>query len=398
MGAIRPMLSRTGSFWLLGGLLSAFLFAASAPSPLYAVYQAQWHFSPLTLTTIYAVYAFGALTALLTTGRLSDHVGRRPVAALALMLQMCGMAAFIVAQDVEALFVGRIVQGVATGMGAGAISAWLIDLEPERRLASLVGGVAPVAGLAAGAVGAGLLVEYGPDPLHLVFWLLLAVYAVGMLAVAAMPDPVPRSAGWLRSMRPDVDVPAAARPLFRSLAPSLLAQWAIAGFYLSLGPSLALALLVTANRAAGGLVIGALLGTGAVASAVVRAADPRAAAAMGSTLLAGGVALTLAGVATGSAAVLFGGSIVAGLGLGPAFSGVFRMLVSVAPAERRGALVAAIYVGIYLSFSIPAIIAGLAVTRFGLRETAFGYGTVVIALAAITAVQVRRPRRPVRSQ
>ncbi len=116
-------------------------------------------------------------------------------------------------------------------------------------------------------------------------------------------------------MRPDVGVPAAARPVFKSLAPSLVAQWAIAGFYHSLGPSLALALLATDNRAAGGLVIGALLGTGAVASAVVRAADPRATAATGSALLAVGVGLTLAGVATGSAALLFGGSVVAGLGL-----------------------------------------------------------------------------------
>lgn len=31
-------LSRAASFWLLVGLLAAFLFAASAPSPLYAVY------------------------------------------------------------------------------------------------------------------------------------------------------------------------------------------------------------------------------------------------------------------------------------------------------------------------------------------------------------------------
>ncbi len=88
MGAIRPTRSRQASFWLLGGLLAAFLFAASAPSPLYAVYQARWQFSPLTLTTIYAVYAFGALAALLTTGRLSDHVGRRRVMALALTLQI----------------------------------------------------------------------------------------------------------------------------------------------------------------------------------------------------------------------------------------------------------------------------------------------------------------------
>jgi hypothetical protein len=36
--------------WLLVGLLAAFLFAASAPSPLYAMYQARWQFSPVTVT------------------------------------------------------------------------------------------------------------------------------------------------------------------------------------------------------------------------------------------------------------------------------------------------------------------------------------------------------------
>jgi hypothetical protein len=46
---------RGASFWLLAVLLGFFLFAASAPSPLYAVYQAKWHFSSITLTAIYAV-------------------------------------------------------------------------------------------------------------------------------------------------------------------------------------------------------------------------------------------------------------------------------------------------------------------------------------------------------
>ncbi len=39
-----------------------------------------WHFSPVTLTLIYATYAFGVLGALLLAGGVSDDVGRRPVA------------------------------------------------------------------------------------------------------------------------------------------------------------------------------------------------------------------------------------------------------------------------------------------------------------------------------
>jgi hypothetical protein len=49
-GQQAPYLSRAASFWLLVGLLAAFLFAASAPSPLYAMYQARWQFSPVTVT------------------------------------------------------------------------------------------------------------------------------------------------------------------------------------------------------------------------------------------------------------------------------------------------------------------------------------------------------------
>jgi hypothetical protein len=35
------------------------LFASVTPSPLYRSYSVLWHFSPLTLTLIYATYAFG---------------------------------------------------------------------------------------------------------------------------------------------------------------------------------------------------------------------------------------------------------------------------------------------------------------------------------------------------
>src|SRR6266567_1222202 len=94
----RLKLSHAASFWLLATVFAFFLFAAGAPSPLYVVYEAMWHFSSLTLTAIFGVYALALLAALLTTGRLSDHLGRRPVVLLALMVQIAGMVAFIAAQ------------------------------------------------------------------------------------------------------------------------------------------------------------------------------------------------------------------------------------------------------------------------------------------------------------
>ena len=52
------------AFWVVAAISFLYLFAASAPSPLYGVYAAQWHFSPITLTVVFGVYAI----TLLATG------------------------------------------------------------------------------------------------------------------------------------------------------------------------------------------------------------------------------------------------------------------------------------------------------------------------------------------
>src|SRR5262245_47308318 len=121
----RRWFGRQISFWLLGLLLVLLLSAASAPSPLYGLYQGMWHFPAITLTAIYASYAIGGLGALLVTGRLPDHLGRRSVLAAGLVVEAGAMIVFVSAGDVTALFVGRILTGVGIGIAAGAVSAWL---------------------------------------------------------------------------------------------------------------------------------------------------------------------------------------------------------------------------------------------------------------------------------
>ena len=72
-------LSKDAAFYLLASITISFLAGSSAPTPLYALYQAKWGFSPITVTIIFGIYALSVLTALLFVGRLSDHLGRRPV-------------------------------------------------------------------------------------------------------------------------------------------------------------------------------------------------------------------------------------------------------------------------------------------------------------------------------
>src|SRR5664279_2870772 len=72
-------LSPTVAFYLQASIVVTFLAGSSAPTPLYAVYQDEWGFTPITTTVVFGVYAVAVLVALLIAGSLSDHVGRRPV-------------------------------------------------------------------------------------------------------------------------------------------------------------------------------------------------------------------------------------------------------------------------------------------------------------------------------
>ena len=149
--ARRPALPRAAAFWLVAGVLFLLFFAAAAPSPLYGVYQAQWRFSAITLTAIFAAYALLLLVTLLVFGSLSDYLGRRRVilAGLAMAAGACGL--FLAADGVGLLFAARALHGAAVGTATSALGAALIDLQPQgSRRAPVVTTAAAMFGLAAG--------------------------------------------------------------------------------------------------------------------------------------------------------------------------------------------------------------------------------------------------------
>ena len=272
----RPRLPRGAAFWLVGATVVALLAASSAPSPLYPVYQQEFGFSPIELTTIFAVYVLALLLSLLTVGRLSDFVGRRPVLAAALVVEAAAMVVFLVADGSASLLAARVVQGLATGAAIGVLGAYLLDLQPGAgsRLGSLVNSAAPAVGLGVGALGTGLLVQYGPHPTRLVFALFTAVFAVLAAATAVLPETVRRVPGAVAALRPRAAVPAPARRAFLAATPTMVATWALGGLMLSVGGSLVRTVFGAPNSAVVGLVLGIFAGSGAVAAVLVSSLPP----------------------------------------------------------------------------------------------------------------------------
>jgi len=122
-----------------------------------------WHFSPLTLTLIYATYAFGVLATLLLAGAVSDQVGRRPVLLVALGVLMVSTVLFMLADSAAWLFAARGLQGVATGAALSAASASLLDLHRRRDPAGvgLTNATTAAAGLGLGTLVSASVVQLG---------------------------------------------------------------------------------------------------------------------------------------------------------------------------------------------------------------------------------------------
>ncbi|KIZ37106.1 MFS transporter [Rhodopseudomonas palustris] len=370
--------------------MTAFSFAAivlliagsSAPTPLYRLYQRSMDLTPLMITVVFAVYAFSLLAALLTVGGLSDYVGRRPVIFGALLLNAAAMVLFAGAGDVTQLILARAVQGPCVGAATTALGAAMLDT--NRQHGPLLNSVSPFLGMMIGALGSAALVSLAPDPLHLVYEVLLGLTVLMIALVWLMPESVDRKPGALASLRPRVSVPVQSRAVLLRITPANVATWSLGGFYLSLMPTVVASATGVTSPWVGGAVVATLMLIAAIVVGLFRHVPAERLIALGTSTLALGVAVSLVGIARHSVGVLFAGTAIAGVGFGSSFSGVLRALLPSAELHQRGGLLAAFYVQSYLAMSLPAIAAGLAMPLLGLATVAYLYGAVIIGLALIS--------------
>ena len=381
-------LSPNAAFYLLASITVSFLAASAAPTPLYPLYQAEWGFSAITVTLVFGVYAIAVLGALLVVGKLSDHLGRRPVLAAAIALQAVTMLIFASADSVSGLMTARIVQGLSTGAAVAAVGAGLLDLDKVR--GTLANSVAPMAGTASGGIGAGLMVQYLPAPTELIYLalggvLLLQGVGIAMMSESTMPRP-----GALASLRPQFRLPHAVRVPFLLVIPALVATWAMAGFYASLGPAVVRSLFDSQSLLLGGVALFVLAGSGVASVLFFRNQDARTMLMIGASSLFIGAGITVAAVTLREPTVFFAGTILAGIGFGNGFQGAVRSVVPlVAPTERAG-LLSVVFVVSYLAMGVPAVVAGYLIVQGGaLFDIARGFGVAVMALSALVPLGMR---------
>lgn len=375
-------LSRNAAFYLQASITVGFLAGSSAPTPLYPLYQAQWGFSPVAVTVIFGIYALAVLSALLVAGRLSDHVGRRPVLFFAAVAQAITMVIFATAHSLSGLLIARVMQGLATGAAVAAVGAGLLDLDKSR--GTIANAIAPAVGTATGAIAAAVMVRYLPAPTHLIYIVLGVVFILQGIGVLFMSESTPARGGALASLKPQLTLPAAVRESFLLAVPVLVAVWALAGFYGSLGPMLIRSMPGGDSSLLGGLALFVLAGSGALTVFLMRRVEARTMMSVGASALFAGVAIAVLALSTQSVATFFLGTAVAGIGFGAGFQGAIRTIMPLAAPHERAGVLSVIFVVSYLAMGLPAVAAGVLVVQQGnVFATAREFGTVVMILSAL---------------
>jgi MFS family permease len=379
--------------------LVAVCAAAGVPAPLYVVYQQTYGVSTVALTGAFAIYIVPLLAALLCCGNLSDHLGRRRVAVPALLVGAVACLVLATVDSAAPLIVGRAAQGLSVGLALSALGAFVVDLAPASRpgLPGAVTSGAPPGGIAIGALASGAAVQLAPDRAPVLsFVVTAALLTLAAVAVGFLPETVVRpgddaqrgSTMWssaLRSLRPEVAVPPAARTVFPMVCVLVAATYVLGGFTQALAPSLAVSVLGRTDLFGGALTVAVFHLAGPVGGLTASRWPTAPALAGGAAVLVVGTGGFVAAIAVGSFAVYLVAAVVAGLGFGVAFAAAMRVLLERSPAGVHAATLAAVYLFCYLAAAVSSLLAGAAVEIWGLAPVASVLCGLVIVMVAVGA-------------
>ena len=370
------------------------VFAGSGtPIPLFNTYRAEDGITNADLAMVSVVYLVAAASSLLVLGRLSNHLGRRPVAIAGLALAALACLILIGTHGVHHLMAARLLQGLAVGIAASALGSYAIDSAPERPrwLAAAVTGSAPIVGVPTGALLSGALVGYAPAPRVLVYLVMTALLACCIVLVALSAETVPRRQGALASLRPRLQVPAGSSRLLLAAGAVFVATWSFGSFYQSFGPAATAQWLGTTNPLVNAVVFSSVMVLGPVGGPLTGRLAPAIGLRLAMVLFMLAVIGAVASLAHGAVLPFIAASLVAGFAQGAASTSGIRALLAGTQLEERAGLLATIYLIAYSAGAFPGIIAGQLTGRFDLLQIAMGYAALGVAASLVAILAARNP-------
>ncbi|MFJ6836169.1 MFS transporter [Streptomyces sp. NPDC091209] len=385
---------------LSGAVFAVCMAGTTLPTPLYGLYQEKFGFSELTVTVVYAVYAFGVIGVLLLAGNASDSVGRRPILLWGLGFAAASAVCFLCATGLGWLYVGRLLSGLSAGLFTGAATAYVMELAPPGGAgrATFVATAANMGGLGCGPLLAGLLAQYAPWPLYLPFAVHLALVALSAAVLLRLPETV-RERRPLSTVRPQKPgLPPRVRPVFGPPAIAAFVGFALFGVFTSVSPSFLAKSLNVDNHAVSGLVVALAFFASTAGQLAVGRVGVWRSLPLGCAALLGGLALLAGALRWDLLVLVVLSAIVGGGGQGLAFRGALATVAQASPEHQRAAVISTLFVVAYAGISVPVIGVGVLVGPIGLEGAGLVFIACMAVLVSVAGVYLLRRPAPVKTE
>lgn len=374
------------------GALIILYFASGSPISLYSMWQEQLGMTHSELSMVSMWYLLGTVIPLLFLPRISDHLGRRPATIIILMVAICGAATFAMISSPEMIMAGRLIQGIASGLGSSTVAAYVVDLSTgmPKWVGPTITSSAPTLGLSVGAFVSGGVMTYTSVTPATYFEAIIVLIAVIAVIVVFARETMPRSPGLLRSMVPHITLPAGCARLYAACAMLFIATWAVGGFSQSFSSTIVTEQFGYHNQFVAAAVFTSLLLPNVVGSFFANRFETRTAQRCGLGVFFVMLVLMYVSLAYWNNLLLFClFSIAAGIGQGIGFTAGVTALLSRAGKKLRAGTFSTIYLTSYGGAAIPNLVIGLLPGSYAVTTILSWYvvlvGVMFVILLALTA-------------
>ncbi|GGF66475.1 MFS transporter [Alteromonas lipolytica] len=375
------------TFWIAACSFVLVFMTAGTPISLFNLYQAEDGLSNADLGVVSLGYFLAAATALLMCGRLSNHLGRKPMALTAIGCCAASCVLLMFMTDVSFLFAARLFQGFACGIATSSIGAYAVDAgenQPKWLVAAVVS-TSPMVGIPLGAISSGALVTWGPYPKVLIFAVILAMLLVCLVLLMRCHETVVKQPGAISSLIPRLHFPTGKSLIFIATTGVVVSTWAAGGFYQAFGPSIVAEQLAMDSAIVAAITFSSVMGLTPFGSYLSGRLSPRHAVQVGMALFClAAVCITLA-LLEGWLMMFIAASLSVGIAQGLASTACIKLLLHDEPQLYRAGLLSTVYIVSYAGAVFPAMGASIAASWYSVFTIWCGYAVLGI-VAAVTAL------------
>ncbi len=345
--------------------------------PLYALYAQNDGYGVLATTIAFSFYVLGVIPVLLAFGGLSDRIGRRKTILIALGLSIADTALMMFYPYTRALAAARFMLGVGTALMAATATAYMIELIGASNTARATTWVtaSTTVGFGLGPVltTVSLLAYESPQPASFYFLLISAFLSIFL--VWQLPETAPKQDTFGTMLK----LPYFNRDVLW-FGGAILICWATTGLVLSVIPS------VLAAHGLGkyaGISSMLAISCGLLFQPIARKLDPKVSTKIGILILLPSYALLTWGALNANLpAILLAAFLASSSCYGFVYLGGLSGVARSAGNEQARAS-AGYFLMAYLGFSVPVIVTGLIVDRYGTSLAFYAFGLFLLLGALI---------------